>query len=341
MIDERKRKILMAIVQDYISTAEPVGSRTIAKKYDLGISPATIRNEMADLEEMGYLEQPHTSAGRIPSVLGYRYYVDYLMEKPTLSREEEEFIRKVYEDKINSIGDLLEKTGKVLSSLTRYTAVVLSPEAGKVPLKHLQLVLLQPGKVLLIIVLEDGTLHHRVFEVTEDITTQDLEKVSAILNAKLLGVNPEKIRTSLLREIYYELARHQNLINITLELIRNLNKDNQEHKIILGGLINLFNQPEFKNVEKVKTLLSILEQEEKIREIFSQLNVGVNVKIGSELNLKEIEDCSMIAAGYFSYGNSVGFIGVLGPTRMEYAKTVATVEFLSKYLSEIIGNKNF
>ncbi|HOV79693.1 MAG TPA: heat-inducible transcriptional repressor HrcA [Bacillota bacterium] len=337
-LDERKQKVLLAIVHDYIATAEPVGSRTIAKKYKLGVSPATIRNEMADLEELAFIEQPHTSAGRIPSEMGYRYYVDYLMKRQELTREEEELIRREYDAKIKDVGQVMQKTGQLLSQLTRYTALVLTPQMGASSFKHIQLVPMHVSRAMIIVVMDNGTVHHRMIEVPESITQSDMETISRVFNAKLQGLTIESIKLTLLKEIYFELTRHKHVIDLAMELIQDSLALKTEDKIYLGGVFNMLNQPEFHNVEKVKTLLGILEQESLLKDLLTgkAYQNGVTVRIGKEIKNDEIRECSMITAPYSVNGRKIGTLGVLGPTRMEYAKVITIVEFMTKSLSQAL-----
>lgn len=337
-MDDRKQKVLLAIVHDYIATAEPVGSRTIAKKYRLGVSPATIRNEMADLEEQGYIEQPHTSAGRIPSEQGYRYYVDYLMKKQELSKEEEDLICREYEAKVRDVGQVIQKTGLLLSQLTHYTAMVLTPQMGTSSFKHIQLVSMHTSQAMVIVVMDNGTVHHRMIEVPESINYTDMETISRVLNAKLQGLAMESIKLTLMKEIYFELAKHKHILDLAMELIQDSLVLKAEDKIYLGGVFNMLNQPEFHNVEKVKTLLSIMEQEKMLCDLLAGggRDVGVTVRIGGEINNRDIRECSMVTAPYSVCGRRIGSIGVLGPTRMEYAKVVSIVDFMTKNLSQAL-----
>lgn len=333
-MDERKKKILLAIIQDYISTAEPVGSRTISRKYKLGVSPATIRNEMADLEDLGLIEQPHTSAGRIPSDLGYRYYVDYLMEPEKLTAEQLDIIERNYRDKSQEIGKIINRTGQLLSQLTNYTAIVMSPQGIKREVKHLQLVSLAPNKAMVIVVMNTGEVYPQQIDVAESITQQDLDQVSRVLNAKLAGTTAERIKLTLLNEIYLELSRYRDFVDVTLELLKSGTKSAYEGKIYLGGLYNMLNQPEFHNIEKLKTLLSLLEQEHQLQKILTcNQDEGITVRIGVENQQQEINDCTMITATYQVGNYMKGTIGVLGPTRMEYSKVISIVDHLAKILN--------
>lgn len=333
-MDDRKQQVLLAIIQDYISTAEPVGSRTISRKYKLGVSSATIRNEMADLEDLGLIEQPHTSAGRVPSDLGYRYYVDYLMQPERLSAKQLEIIERSYRQKSNEIVKVINSTGQLLSQLTNYTSIVTSPQGERAEIKYIQLVSMAPGKAMVIVVMDTGAVYHHQIDVAEGIEQQDLEQTSMILNANLAGLAAERIKLTLLNEIYLELSRYREFVDVALELLQDSANPSPEGKIYLGGVYNILNQPEFHNIEKLKTLLSLLEQEKQLQKILThQQHEGLTVRIGVENKQQEINECTMITATYQVGDYMKGTIGVLGPTRMEYSKVITIVDHLSKNLN--------
>lgn len=335
-MDTRKQQVLLSIITDFIATAEPVGSRTIARKFDLGVSPATIRNEMSDLEEMGFIEQPHTSAGRVPSQMGYRYYVDFLMKKKNLTSQEEEIIRRGYEKKVREIGEVISRTGALLSQMTKFAAVIVTPKIDTSSFKRIQLLLMNPGQAMAIVVMNTGALQSSIFDVPEGVGQVDLDTISEVLNAKLSGLTMDKIKMTLIREIYFELSRHKNVLDLAVHLIENSLTSDREDKVYLGGILNVLNQPEFHNIEKVKTLLSLLEQEDLLRSLMggSDPGEGVAVRIGGEMMKEEVKDCSMVVANYHLDGRAVGSIGVLGPTRMDYAWVVSVVEFMTRNLSD-------
>lgn len=335
-MDARKQKVLLAIISDYISTAEPVGSRTIARKYDMGVSPATIRNEMSDLEEMGYIEQPHTSAGRVPSQQGYRYYVDFLMKRKGLTSREEEMIRRGYEQKIRDVGQVITRTGMMLSQMTNHAAVIMSPRVETSAFKHIQLVLLNTGQAVVIVVMSTGALKSSRIDVPEGVTQDDLNTISSVLNAKFQGLTMDRIRVTLLREVYLELSKHRNIVDLAVHLIQNGLATGGEEKIYLGGMLNILNQPEFHNIEKVKTLLSLLEQEEMLHNLMetNTSEEGVTVRIGSEMKRDEVRECSMVVANYHIDGVPAGSMGVIGPTRMDYAWVISVVDYMTQQLSD-------
>jgi len=340
-MDERKKKILRAIVQDYVNTAEPVGSRTIARKFDLGISPATIRNEMSDMEELGLIEQPHTSAGWIPSDAGYRYYVDWLMEKHDITDEEKEFIERETTKRIAEIQSVIAHSSKLLSELTRLTSVVLGPNKSKSPFSQMHFLPYEPGKAIMVVVKENGMVENQIVDIGENVTAEDLQRIAAVLNKKMKGYSVTEIRRSILQEIYNELARQRYLINNALELLAAiLNKDPDEsNKLYLGGTINMLNQPEFRDVEKFKTLLQVLEEEERIKKVLSPKKEGLTVTIGGENKLKELKDCSIITGTYWVDGEPMGTIGLIGPTRMDYGKAIAIVDYMTRTLTELLTKR--
>ena len=339
-LDNRKKRILQAIIKDYIFTAEPVGSRTIARKYGMGVSPATIRNEMADLEEMGFLEQPHTSAGRIPSERGYRYYVDCLMQKEKLSFDEEDLIQREYRSKIDDVGQVIHVTGQLLSQLTSYTAVVQKPKIGFSSFKNIQLLGMDKERAMLVAVMDNGIVQHRMIEVPGSITGNDLAAISAVLNAKLSGFTMESIKNTLIKEIYIELASYRRTLDLVLDVLRYSLASDNDDKIYLGGLFNILNQPEFQNVEKLKTLLGLLEQEDLLSNLMAAdlSNSGVTVRIGGEISYQGMQDCSMVMAIYGVKGQPIGSLGVLGPTRMDYSKVISVVEYMTRKLSFALEN---
>lgn len=335
-LDERKQKVLQAIIKDYISTAEPVGSRTIAKKYELGVSPATIRNEMADLEELGYIEQPHTSAGRVPSDRGYRYYVDCLMSKKKLNEKDRALILNGLESKVQDVADVLQHTNRIISSFTNYTSIVIGPRFAKSNLKHCQLVPLEHGKALVIVVTENGMVQNRMIELPGSITDVDLQKISQVMNAKLQGHTLEDIKLTLIKEIYFELSKHKHIFDAAMDLIQETLNLNHEDKVYLAGTLNILNQPEFRDISRVKTLLTLLEQDKMLKEILDEkkdIGQGINVTIGGENKVDALKDCSTITATYQINGKVIGSIGILGPTRMDYEKAVSIVEFMTQHLS--------
>lgn len=339
-MDERKKKILRAIVQDYIATAEPIGSRTIARKFDLGVSPATIRNEMADLEELGLIEQPHTSAGRIPSDAGYRFYVDCLMDPPQLSEQEMRIVENDTAKRISEIQEVISHTSKLLSQLTSLTSVILGPQKGRSTFSQIHFLPYQPGQAIMVIVKENGVVENQIVDIGENVTAEELQQIAAVLNRKMRGYSLSQVKKSLLHEIYSELTRQRRLIDSALEMLSPILEEKEEReRVYLGGTLNILNQPEFRDLERVKSLLKLFEQDDQIKKLFQPTQEGLSVTIGGENTLEEFKDCSVISAMYRINGEIIGAIGVLGPTRMDYGKAMAAVDFMTRNLTEILKNR--
>lgn len=337
-LDLRKEKILQVITDDYIESAEPVGSRTIAKKYNLGLSPATIRNEMSDLEESGYLKQPHTSAGRIPSHQGYRYYVDALMHERPLTQDELEAIRNEFEAKTKRIDSLLQQTVKVLSQLTKFPSIILTPKLQVATFKYIQLVPINDYHLLVLVVTDAGFIENKLIETPFPIHEEELQRISSMLNKKLQGVSLRNLGSTLLREIKEEMLAHDKFFHETMQLLVKTLETKEKERVYLEGAVNILEQPEFKEVEKLKPIMMMLETEEKLYNILadSSLQHGIRICIGEENPEEAAHQCSVVTATYEVGGRTLGAIGVLGPTRMDYARVVSVVDFVSNYLSDLL-----
>ena len=336
MLDERKNRVLQAIVEDYVATAEPVGSRTIARKYSLGVSPATIRNEMADLEQMGYLEQPHTSAGRIPSDRGYRYYVDCLMEAQEVDPSEEELIRRTFERKVREVDTLIRETARLLSETTHLTAVVVGPQISKAHFRELRLVPLTEGRAVLIFITDSGFVENQVVELPVEVTMLELQKVSEILNQELRGQPVESLSRAAIRALQRELKRYGALLEQTLQFLSQNLEPGEKRRLYLGGTTNILSQPEFRNVEKIKSLFSVLENDELVTDLLDTVEPTDEqpaIQIGEEIKVREMADCSLVSAIYRLGGEIIGRVGVIGPKRMEYARVVSVMQAVTRQLS--------
>ncbi|MGE5653861.1 MAG: heat-inducible transcriptional repressor HrcA [Bacillota bacterium] len=337
-LDERKQRVLRAIVQDYIATAEPVGSRTIARRYLSDYSAATIRNEMADLEEMGFLGQPHTSAGRIPSDKGYRFYVDFLMDLPALNDPEAAWIKQSFATRMKAMEQIIQQTAHVLASITHYTSVVLGPQTNQSAFLKMQLMEVSPGQALAVIITDTGLVANRMLVVPPHFSQEQLNQVSAFVNRRFRGRTFGQLQGSVLRqvedEISSQIASFDEIIDLLVELLR----PEHDERVYLGGTTHILNQPEFQDMERVKSLLSLLDQEELMRRLVSQCSEAerVRVTIGQENPYEGVSDCSLVTAVYRIHGRPVGSIGVLGPTRMDYAKVVAVVNEVTGILNEIL-----
>jgi heat-inducible transcriptional repressor len=342
-MDERKQKILKAIVQDYIATAEPVGSRTISKKFELGVSPATIRNEMADLEEMGLIEQPHTSAGRIPSDLGYRYYVDYLMDPLALNEAEKQTINQEISERLDEVQGVIEYTGKLISQVTSLTSLVVGPKSRNSVLNRLYFLPYESGKAIMVTVKENGSVENNIVEIGADTSPEELQLLANIFNEKMGGTRVQDLKTGLIREIYSELSRKRRMIDGMMGILERMFEDKESEsseRVYLGGTLNMLNQPEFRDLNKVKDLFSVFEENNKLRELLVHDQKGMSITIGSENFDQVFKDCSIISATYHINGKQIGSVGVLGPTRMDYSKAITIVDYLTKSLTEMLTNKH-
>ncbi len=337
-LSSRKKDILQAVVTDYIKMAQPVGSRTISRRYQVGLSPATIRNDMADLEEMGYLLQPHTSAGRIPTQKGYRYYVDELMETADLEESEKDKIKQVYEfEKIREIEEIIKYTTNLLSSLTNYTSLVIGPQLKKSAFKKLQIMPFDNQRALLLLVADTGFVKNKVIHYPQTLSSGELNRIVSYLNRRLEGLTIDKLTSRLISELRRDLYHHIKFLEETFTLLEeSLAED--ERRVFLGGTTNILSQPEFGDLEKVRALLSLFEQNALLANLLARPVAGIDgiiVRIGRENMLEEVQECSLVIATYCLGKEVVGTIGVLGPTRMEYSRTIAILEQIVNQLQKI------
>jgi heat-inducible transcriptional repressor len=338
MLTERQKAILAAVVMDYIRYAEPIGSRAISRRSDFQLSPATIRNEMSDLEEMGFLLQPHTSAGRIPSDQGYRFYVDYLMKVDEWTTDRLPDLRAVVTDNFLNMERVIQQTAQILSQFSQYTTVILKKDVGQQSLRHLQLLPLSPRTAVVILVTNTGLVENKTVEIPEDISMDELSRMINVLNEKLIGVPLQRFRTQLFSEISEVLNHNMQKYDKAMAFIETLLDEKNSQTIFVDGATNILRQPEFQDVQKVKSILEQLEQTTKLMEIIGQPNDGIQVRIGSENNDQVFNDCSIVTATYQYDGSQIGTIGVLGPKRMDYAKVMRLLEHLSSQLSDTIDH---
>lgn len=337
-MDERKKRILEAVTDDYISTAEPVGSRAIARRYNLGISPATIRNEMADLEESGYLEQPHTSAGRIPSQKGYRFYVDFIMKTKGISAEERQRIRRELEEKKREVGLLIEETARILAQLSRYAAFVLSPVSGAGVFKRLELIPVEEHAVLVVLIMDPGFVRTHLVVTAHRLTRPQLANIAGFLNSRLRNLPLSGIGASVLRDVKVELDEYNSFLDAALDAVARCLETRREEQVYTDGQVHILEQPEFRDVAKAKAVLELLGEDEAVYELLAGTVSAreVRVVIGQESALPGMSSCSMVSAPYEVCGVPVGALGVLGPTRMHYSRLVALVEIVAQNLSDVL-----
>lgn len=337
MLNERKKKILQIIIEDYISSAEPVGSRTIARKYDLGLSPATIRNEMSDLELLGYLEQPHTSAGRIPSAQAYRFYIDALIEPGTLTDNDMALIDGWYNERRRNIDDIFQSTAKILSRMTQNVSMVLTNQQTIANFCYLKFLPLDSQHAILCIVADDGSIDTNVVDIPLGMSSEEMDYLAGKMSKLLEDRNLSDISVEILQNVHTDVVEDKLIFSSLLQAVRKMTGRRQEQKVFLGGTKQLLNQPEFRDVERVRNLLGILEEEKVLKDLLQGgEDSGLKVTIGSENKFTGIQDCSMVQATYRLNGQIVGTMAVLGPTRMEYGKVISVMDYLHKYLKTIL-----
>lgn len=337
MLNERNKKILQIIIEEYISSAEPVGSRTIARKYDLGLSPATIRNEMSDLELLGYLEQPHTSAGRIPSAQAYRFYVDALIEPGTLTDNDMALIDGWYNERRRNIDDIFQSTAKILSRMTQNVSMVLTNQQTIANFCYLKFLPLDSQHAILCIVADDGSIDTNVVDIPLGMSSEEMDYLAGKMSKLLEDRNLSDISVEILQNVHTDVVEDKLIFSSLLQAVRKMTGRRQEQKVFLGGTKQLLNQPEFRDVERVRNLLGILEEEKVLKDLLQGgEDSGLKVTIGSENKFTGIQDCSMVQATYRLNGQIVGTMAVLGPTRMEYGKVISVMDYLHKYLKTIL-----
>ncbi|MGY0692869.1 heat-inducible transcriptional repressor HrcA [Virgibacillus sp. FSP13] len=335
MLTERQVLILQVIIDDFIQTAQPVGSRAISKKGNILYSPATIRNVMADLENMGFLEKTHSSSGRIPSEQGYRYYVDNLLS-PQIAREDVNVIRHVIQDGFFEFEQIVQKSAEVLSDLTNYTSIILGPEIFEAKLKQIQIVALTPQTAVAILITNTGHVEHRSFSIPKEINATDLEKMVNILNDRLYGVPIVRLHEKLNSEVLELMKRYVNDFEKSYDYLKAAFFNEYPAKLYIGGKTNMLMQPEFKDIEKVRSFYTMMEKEEEIANLLKSKTDGIKVTIGHENKVEAIKDLSLITATYHLGDEQMGTIALLGPTRMEYKKVIALLNVLSNEMTEAL-----
>ena len=337
-MNERKIKILEAIIHDYTKTGEPVGSRTISKKYDLGVSSATIRNEMADLEELGYIAQPHTSAGRIPSDLGYRLYVDRLMKHPKITQDYANTIGKMLQSNIGKIDDLMQETANLLALMTNYTTLVTAPSINRTKLKHLQLVPVEDKVIALVTVTDANIVRHSIIETPIPIPYEIFPKLTEILNVHLQGRTLNDINIELVQLLKASLKEYEDIVAIIIEVILETMEQDKTPDIFTSGVMNMLNFPEFNDVVKAKSIYETLEEKVLLAKLLEQTSSsGVQITIGKEHGIEQIKDCSVITSNYKIGDYTVGAIGIIGPTRMNYPQAVSVLQYLSNHMNKLLS----
>ena len=336
-LSERKLKILHAIIQNYLETGEPVGSRTISKYTDLNLSSATIRNEMADLEELGYILQPHTSAGRIPADQGYRLYVDMLME------EKEQELTEMQEqmlDKADRMEQLLSQAAKVLASSTNYATMVSTPVSSANKLKFIQLSMVDEEQIIAVIVLGGNVIKNKIINVEEPLSNENLLKLNMLLNTTLTGMPIEEINLGLIARLKEQAGIHSEVVGNVLDAVAEVIQVDNEMHIYTSGATNIFKYPELSDKQSAQEIISAFEEKQQLNELVTQTlaredNTGIQVYIGDETPVQNMKDCSVVTATYELGEGMKGTIGIIGPKRMDYEHVLKSMKRLQNELDQM------
>lgn len=347
-LDERKLKILTAVIRNYLETGEPVGSRTISKYTDLNLSSATIRNEMSDLEELGYIVQPYTSAGRIPTDKGYRLYVDSLLQN---KEKEVEDMKNVLIEKAGKLDKLLKEVAKLLAANTNYTSMITGPQYRSRQIKFIQLSEITETQLLAVIVLEGNIVKNRMVSISEEIGKEDLIKLNVLINTFLQGLDTSQINISLIKKLKEQSMGHEEIISSLLDEITAVIEEEDEVQIYTSGTTNIFKYPELNDTAKVTGLLNAFEEKSQLETLMNVSDDditkpdiidgdgnnehGIKVYIGAENQLPEAKDCTVITADYQIKEGVYGKVGIIGPKRMDYEKVVGTLKNFMGQLDDI------
>jgi heat-inducible transcriptional repressor len=336
-LTERSKKILEAIIEDYILTAEPVGSRTISRRQGLLLSPASVRNVMADLEEMGFLASPHPSAGRVPTEKAYRFYVDSLVGLRRIAREEREEIHKRCSLTGKDIGEVLKETSRILSSISHYMGIVVAPRFTANVFRHMEFVKLGGRRILAILVSQNGTVQNKIIETDEELQFTDLTRMSNYLNDLLKGLTITQVKKKILEEMEEEKIRYDALLANALKLSQQT-LEGTDAEVFIEGQANILEQPEFADVEKMKEIIRAFEEKGQLLALLERSMVaeGVQIFIGSESHLNRMSGMSLVTSTYVTGKNTLGILGVIGPTRMGYAKIIPIVDYTAKQVSRLL-----
>jgi len=332
-LDERKKKILGAIVEEYIDSAEPVSSGNILKKSDLNCSSATIRNEMAELEKIGFLEKTHTSSGRVPSQKGYRYYVDELLRDDELSRAEMQFIKERLERKVNDLEELAKIATTTLSEITHYTTITIGPNVNNHTIVDIKFVLLGNRVLMAVILTDSGIIRESIIKFDEDITQEQIDDLTVVFKNKLIGKSLEEINIPIEEFITAEMKSG---IEIIKKIIEEINKILFEtKKVYLEGTNKVVDMPEFKKVDIAKEFLNVLNEKDLVSDVInSGLAKDINVYIGEESEREELKNFSIVTFNHLIDGKDIGTIGIIGPTRMDYSKVISVMKYISKKIND-------
>ncbi|MEZ4601168.1 MAG: heat-inducible transcriptional repressor HrcA [Syntrophotaleaceae bacterium] len=338
-MNERSRQILQAIIEDYTSSGEPVGSRAVARRQGINLSPATVRNVMADLEEMGYLYSPHTSAGRVPTEEGYRFYLASLLHVRELTLEEREQIRQHYHFRDLQTEERLREAGRLLSTASRYAGIVMVPRFTSTVFRRIEFVSLGPTRLLVVFLTQAGIIQHKLIEVNEPLNRSQLDEATNYLNEAFSGLTIQQIKVRIAEEIRQERAVYDKLRRRALLLSSQALQEEFGGQVFIEGTSNILEQPEFADLEKMRRLLRAFEQKSLLIELLdkTQQVEGVQIFIGSHDEYSEIEGCSLVTASYSNHHGTTGTLGIIGPTRMPYSLVIPLVDYTARLVSDMLS----
>ena len=341
ILSKRNKQILTSLINEYILTAEPVGSRRIAKKYSIDLSSATIRNVMSDLEEMGLLHKPHTSAGRVPTEKALRFYVNSILMVKRLNPLEKNRIRKKYKFSEMETTDIIKQTSEVLSVLSHHMSIISAPKIIGTTLKHIEFIKVSMNRILVIFVSQSGFVQNRIIEDHDDISQDELDKYTNYLNETLVGISLEEVRVKIEEEMKKEKVIYDQLFLKALQLSQKALGKEIEPELYIEGQANLLECPEFSEVEKMRTLFHALEEKRLLLDLLDKAKdaEGVQIFIGSEAEFSDMQTCSIITSPYRHGKNVIGALGIIGPTRMDYLKLIPIVEYSAQLVTEFLNVK--
>jgi len=339
-IEDRKIRILQAIINDYIRTGDPVGSRTLAKNYNLGIGSATIRNEMADLEDMGYLEQPHASAGRIPSSKGYRLYVDKLMDNQRLTVEEDLKIKQyIIDSAMLEVDKIVRQTSALLSELTKLTCVIESPSVKKSFVKSIQLIKVDEYNLVSVFLTDTGLIKNHMIKLNNGVPKiETLMRINQVINNRLVNLSIEEINLEVINNLKKDLGEYEEIFNAILPVLYETLNSTDSSEVFMEGTTNIFNYAEYNDIDKAKEILSLFNDRESIMDLFNPQD-NITISIGDENYKQQAKDCSIISAEYSFRDRPIGKIGLIGPRRINYSKVITIMAEVIKELNNMLSNE--
>jgi heat-inducible transcriptional repressor len=341
-LTDRGQRILEAIIEEYIATAQPVGSKALTHNHGIKLSPASVRNVMAELEELGYLISPHTSAGRIPTEKGYRFYVDTLLRVNDLDNQQKDQIERQYRQHGLQMADMLREASRTLSSFSHYTGLVMVPRLKATIFRHIEFVRLSPRQVLTVFVTQSGLVQNKLVEVEEDLTSQDLEQITNYLNQTMNGLSIQEVRARIVAEMAQEKALYDQLLQRAFLLSNAALVDETSGEVIIEGTSRFLEQPEFSDLQQMKRIVQTFEHKSALVDLLDRglETDGVQVIIGSETDCSELADCSLITAAYSGKQGTLGTLGVIGPNRMPYSTIIPIVDYTASLISRLLDTDN-